>query len=222
MNKKNYWGIVIIILTIVVLVGASIYYFYWQKNNQNYKPKSPTTVSSQDEIKTAQYNNAQYGITFNYPVDWKQSYLGGDTNVTEPLKRENIILIYDPQNLKYESDPISAQVSAKIMRFVVEQDASINSPEDWFNYIKSKVDDYISTFAQERGYSLTSLSQTTINGLWSVEEKYFEPSETQSRDVYIYNKDKQEFYQIVTKAPKSLYDKFFPYLDLIVSSFKIS
>ncbi|MCL5795609.1 MAG: hypothetical protein M1338_04635 [Patescibacteria group bacterium] len=222
MSKRNYWPVISIILAIVVLIAAGIYIFYWQKNSKIYNPKPPQIVSSPDEIKTAQYTNAEYGITANYPFSWKQSYLGGDKNVTEPLKRENIVFLYDPNNLKYENDPISAQVSAKILRFVVEQDKQINFQEDWLNYIKSKVDDYIATFASERGYSLISLSSTNINGLWAVEEKYLEPSDIQSRDLYIYNKSKHEFYQIITKAPKAIYDKAYPYLDLIVSSFKIS
>jgi hypothetical protein len=222
MKKKNYWLIVSITLLVVLIAAVGVYYFYWQKNNKVYTPKSPQTVKSQDEIKTAEYNNAEYGISLNYPADWKQSYLGGDRNVTEPLTRENIVFLYDPNNLKDKSDLTSAQVSAKVLRFVTEQDAAINSQDEWFKYIKSKVDDYITTFSQQRGYSLISLTPTTINGLWAVEEKYYEPSDIQSRDLYIYNKNKGEFYQIVTHAPKSIYDKSAPYLDLIINSFKIS
>lgn len=215
MKKKLSW----IILLIVLLVAGG-YYFYWKNANKQFKPIPPKDVKSSGEIKTSTYTNSDHKLTLNYPDGWKTADLGGDKNITAPLMRENIVFIYDPANLKDKKDVTSAQVSTKVLRFVVEKDKKINSEDDWYSYIKQKVDDYAATLGKENNYTLLSLHATAF-AWWAIEERYYEPAEIQGRDLYIYNQKKNEFYQIVNKAPKDLYDKFLPYFDLTINSFTI-
>lgn len=212
--------ILIWIIPIIILLAAGGYYFYWKNTNKPFKPTPPEEVKSGEEIKTTVYTNSDHKLTIKYPENWETADLGGEKNINEPLIRENIVFIYDPANLKDKNNVESAEVSAKVLRFISES-KDINSADAWFNYVKSKVDDYAANLGQLNNYSLIALDKTEVNGKWAVEEKYYEPSTSQSRDIYIYNKEKNEFYQIITRAPKDLYDQFLPYFDLIINSFKV-
>lgn len=217
MTKKipiYFWPIIIIII-------LALYFIYWKINNKDFTPVAPKSVSTFSEIKSANFSSAENKLNLNYPGDWKTKDLGGDKQIKEPNTPENVVFVYDPKNLKYQDDLASAQVSVKILRFVPEDSVKINSGDDWFNYIKAKVDSYIEGLGKVFNYSLISLSKTLVNDFFAVEEKYTQPETVQARDLYIYNQASNEFYQIITKAPKDLYDKFLPYFDLVVSSFKV-
>lgn len=212
--------ILIWIIPIIILVGVGGYYAYWKINNRPFTPSAPKAVSGADEIKTKIYTNSDHKITMKYPESWKTTDLGGDKNVTEPLLRENIVYLYDPENLENKKDVQSTKVGINVLRFVPEN-KDINSPDDWFNYVKEKVDDYTGTLGKLNDYIAISVTKTEVDGKWAAVEEYFEPSAIRSRDFYIYNPDKKEFYQLITWAPKDLYDQFLPYFDLIINSFHI-
>jgi len=212
--------ILIWVIPIIVLVGAGGYYAYWKINNKPFTPSAPKEVSSPEEIKTKIYTNSDHKITIKYPESWRNADLGGDKNITEPLTRENIVYFYDPENLADKKDVQSAKVGVNVLRFVPEN-KDIATADDWFNYIKKKVDDYTDTLGKLNDYTSISVTPSEINGKWAVVENYYEPTATRSRDFYIYNPDKNEFYQLITWAPRDLYDKFLPYFDLIVNSFEI-
>lgn len=208
------------VIPIIILVGLGGYYAYWKISNKPFTPSAPKEVSSSSEIKTKVYTNSDHKLTIKYPESWKNADLGGDKDITEPLLRENIVYFYDPENLENKKDAQSAKVAVNILRFVSEN-KDINTSDDWFNYIKKKIDDYTNTLGKLNDYANISVTKGEVNGKWAVVEEYTEPDTTRSRDFYIYNPDKNEFYQLITWAPKDLYDKFLPYFDSIINSFKI-
>jgi len=212
--------ILIWVIPIIILAGVGGYYAYWKISSKPFTPSAPKEVSSADAIKTNVFTNSDHKITIKYPEGWEKSDLGGDKNVTEPLLRENIVYFYDPANLENKKDVQSTKVGVNVLRFVSES-KDINSADDWFNYIKKKVDDYTETLGKLNDYTGISVTKSEVNGKWAVIEEYYEPSSTRSRDFYIYNPDKNDFYQIITWAPKDLYDQFLPYFDLIINGFKI-
>jgi hypothetical protein len=223
-------------ILIIVLIGLGIggyYFFNKSKNNAatgtlvtpvlapTEAPADAITVTSSPNVNVDQtFSNSDYKIIFQYPGSWKNEDLGGEKNVTEPLTRENVFFIYDPIDSS-KSDQKQAKATLKLLRFVLESNVSINSADDWYNYIKEKVDNFVGnkTLIDETGYNLISLDKVNdINGNYTVRENYTLKDNVKGSDYYIYAKD---LYQFVFEAKEIYFDKYQTMLDQIVNSFNI-
>lgn len=239
MQKTNIWQIVIPIIILVFLAGG---YFYWkdtqkQKNitekinnnasNEVKKQKidelSPPEIIKPEEketIKTKTFTNSDHGISLTYPESWQETDLGGDKNVTEQLARENIAYFYRADTQTQENDPTSSLVNVKLLRFYLGKDHQINTSDDWYKYIKEKVDEYIAEPKLSSNYELKNLEVgDKIDGKWTIVEDYIENEVEKGKDYYIFNGD--EIYQFVTHTPEKYYDNYFPEIETVVDSFKI-
>lgn len=222
MNQSKSINYFFYFLVILILLIGTIYYFRdKESNDQPEYVKNKLNELKDSEIKLKKYKNDLHKLTISYPENWQQLDLGGDKNVTEPLKAENIILFFDS---KADVDPSAsplASASTKIKRYVIEQDRQINSQDSWFDYIKEKVDiAKDSDIAQVSGYQLTSLNQhDDINGLWAVEENYTESDDIKGRDIYLFDDD--QLYQIICTAKQVVFDSYQPYFEAVINSFKI-
>lgn len=220
--NRNTTIVVILILVIFALTG-----FIWWNSNQ---PKGAgeeiqkivnnvDIPSDLSKITTKEFTNSDHKITISYPANWQEKDLGGDKNVTDPLTRENIAFFYLPGTEVSKNDFASSLVSAKSLRFVLSSDTKINSQDDWYNYIDKLVKDYQNNSILSSDYQLLSLDNgDKIDNKYVVVENYIEQDTSRGKDYYIYNNG--ELYQFVTKAPKAYYDKFSPYIEKIVNSFK--
>lgn len=238
--KTNIWQIIIPIIILVLLAGG---YFYWkQKNEKNIIADNSKTITnnktiSNDDIKnqisamkenvpndskitTKDFSNPDHNITLKYPDNWQEKDLGGAKNITEPLTRENIAYFYVSIS-QLGDDPTSSLVNVKLLRFSLGDDANnIQTSDDWYNYIKKKVDDFIANKTLSANYQFTSLeSGQKIDGKWIVEENYTENNLLRGKDYYIFND--RDMYQFVTKAPIEYFDAYFPQIETIVNSFSI-
>ncbi len=212
--KKTY--LYILIGLIIIGLGIGGYFIY-----KNIK-KTNNKNSNQETISALLYTNANHNLTIKYPSNWIAKDLGGEKNITTPLTREEVIYFYDPTTLPSDNNILNATTSARVIRYKLSDDTKITSEDDWYNYIKAQVDKYISEKAQASGYTSISVDKKTIDGKWAVEENYYEPADTRGQDEYIYNPKNNEFYQIVTKSPKNLFNDIKSNFDVITNDFHIS
>lgn len=217
---KDYLKIIIVLL-LVVIVGFAAYYFMKNKkistnlSTIKYEPKTPTQLDADKE-----YKNNSYNLTLKYPSNWQSSDLGGQKNVTEPLTAENIIYLYDPI---LPNNDKNLGASVKVFRFVKEENNNIKSADDWLNYIKEKVDNFIADkeFTDKINYKLISLQKIDeVNGHWVVREDYTRESNIRGRDFYIYIGN--DFYQLISKCEQKSYDKYSTIFDKIEQSFSVA
>jgi hypothetical protein len=220
MYKKNIAYFVVIIL----LILTTFYYFQIKKSSNSDQKLISNKVNElqSNTISEKVFTNTDHKLTINYPEKWLMLDLGGDKNVTDPLKVENIIMFFDNKEGQDPTQNLVSSASAKIIRFIIEKDSKILSSDDWLGYIQAKIEASKSTqIAQENEYNLISLEKhTDINGNWAVEENYTETSDLRGRDIYIYNNG--EFYQIICKTKIALYEPYTRYFDLIINSFTIA
>lgn len=219
--------IYLLIIVIIVGLGAGGY-ILMKKNKKNTPvtnevsiPPEAIDVTSSPITDTNQtFTNSDHGLSFKYPASWKTEDLGGEKNVTEPLVRENIFFIYDPIDSN-KPDQKEAKATLKALRFVVEPDVKISSEDDWYQYIKGKVDNFIAnkTLVDETGYQLISLEKVDeVNGRYTVYEDYTLENDVRGRDYYIYAKD---LYQFIFEAKTIYFDKYTSMLEQIVGSFNV-
>lgn len=228
--------VVILVIILAILVGV----YFWMNNKfpsseseklsevekikKTIEQIKPPQEISQDtdfqQAKMKDFTNQDHNITGKYPADWQEADLGGDKNVATPLTRENIGFFYLPDSEVSQKDPATSIVSVKLLRFVLEEDVKIKSHDDWYDYIKAKVDEFIANPTLSSSYQLINLSKgEKIDNKWTVVEDYIENDLVIGKDFYIFNQD--EFYQFVTKAPKDYFSKFLPLIEETVNSFKI-
>lgn len=226
MDKIKTTNFLLSILIILIIASGLIYYFKVMNDSTdsgNKADKKLTEVKNATVI-TKDYINDLHKLTIKYPENWYQKDLGGDKNIIEPLTMENIIMFFDAEEgSDPESDNPSASASVKINRFVLELGKSINSQDDWYNYIKEKVDvAKESEIAKQNGYQFISLIKyDDINGKWAVEENYRENDEMMGEDIYIFNNGSGEFYQLVCRSKEIAFADYQKYFDTIIDSFKI-
>jgi len=205
-----------IIAIVILVVGWLIYNNYFSNSNV-ILPKTSDTKN----VVTQVFSSADHKLSLNYPKIWNATDLGGDKNVKTPSTMESVQLFYDDKNLLDKSDPVSVKVSAELLRFVIEDIAKIESTDDWFNYIKNKVDKFISITELSSNYNLVKLEKIdNIDGKFTISETYTQ-GDFDGKDVYIYNSQAKEFYQLVTKTPKGYYSKFKSFFDTIILSIKV-
>lgn len=222
---------------IIILIGLGIGgYYLINKNkdkntasNANATPSLVSTVAPTDAITVTSspstnvdqtFTNPDHKISFQYPGSWKIEDLGGEKNVTEPLTRENIFFAYDPIDPN-KLDQKQAKATLKLLRFVLEPGTNINSLDDWYQYVKGKIDSFASnqTLIDETGYNLISLEKVNdINGHFAVRENYALKDSVKGSDYYIYAND---LYQFVFEAKEIYYDKYQSMLEQIINSFNI-
>ncbi|MCL5794836.1 MAG: hypothetical protein M1338_00540 [Patescibacteria group bacterium] len=220
--KKN---IIIIILVILILGLAG--YIWWEKSQQRtFSTEEVSKIVSKlnlpespDKEATKNFTNNAHKISLAYPDNWQEKDLGGDKNVTDPLKRENIGFFYLPQSEATKGSFASALVSVKLLRFVTDSNSKINSEVDWYNYINTMVQNYIGDTTLSADYQFVSLDKAeNIDDKFTVVENYIEKGVLQGKDYYIYANG--EFYQFVSHAPKENFGMILPYIEEIVRSFK--
>lgn len=224
MNKAVLIAIVIVILGIG---GYFVYTKYFKKTSDETSQKatlstttnSPTASASVTDNSSPQsktFKNNDLGVELSYASDWTYIDLGGIKNVTEPLVRENVAYF---QIANENADDTLANV--KLLRFVLEDDANIQTKDDWYNYIKEKVDAFVENTTLSANYEPVSLEiANDIDNKFTVEEKYIEDDKYTGKDIYIYNGS--DFYQFVTKIKSDLISKYQSSLDAIINSLKIS
>lgn len=220
--NKNYTVIIILVIIILALVG-----FIWWNSQQ---PKGSEAiikevikdidiVSDLSKIASKEFINSDHKITLNYPENWQEKDLGSEKNITEALKRENIAFFYLPGTQVSSNDFTTSLVSVKLLRFVLAPDTKINSQGDWYNYIDKLVKEYQNNPVLSSDYQLLSLDKgEKIDNKYVIVENYLEQNSSRGKDYYIYADG--ELYQFVTKSPKDYFDKFSPYIEKIVTSFK--
>lgn len=220
---KPYMIVVIIIL--IIGLGIGVYFLIKksgkkepvQQNTPALQSGSQENIPKESEL-TQEFKNDDLKLSLKYPKNWQTKDLGGDKNVKEPLVRENIFFAYDPVN----SQSDSSQANLKVLRFVPEPDKKINSQDDWYNYIKGKVDDYISNaeVVGETGYKFISLDKVEdINGHYTVREDYNLKDNVRGRDYYIYA---QDIYQFIFECVENNFNSYSPIFEQIVKSFSVS
>ena len=219
----------VVVIIIVLIIGLGIGGYFWmkagKKNSETENVKTPelqeTTASNNPQGDSSKvdfsevFKNDDLKISLKYPKGWKTKDLGGDKNVTEPLVRENVLFVYDPV------DPTSEQAKAslKFLRFVLENGIKINSGDDWYNYVKDKVNKFTeqTDLVSEVGYKLISLEKVKdINGHFAVREDYTLKDNVRGRDYYIYATD---IYQYVFETLESNFNYYQPIFDTIAQSF---
>lgn len=233
-NYKMHFFIIIIILAV-----AGGFYYRWYNLNKSQKDNTQTTSDSKEnsqetaeliqktiekiaptpnsDLSTKEFTNTDHDITIKYPDDWISADLGGDKNVTEPLKRENIGFFYLPNSEVREENPNTAIVSVKLIRFVVEDGITINSADDWYDYIKKKIDDFIASPVLSANYEFKGLNKSEIfSGKFVVIEDYVENNLITGKDYYVYQKG--QLYQFVTKAPNAYFSQYVSIIEKIVQS----
>lgn len=213
----------IIMFILVIGIGFGVYYLVkLSKQSEQSSPEENISYSqdvpSQPEF-NQEYKNEDHHLSLKYHQAWKTKDLGGEKNVTTPLVRENIIFLYDPIDPDKE-DEVGA--SLKLLRFVLEPEKKIESADDWYDYVKEKVDDFIADkeLTEEIGYKLISLEKhNDINGYWVIQEDYKRKDNLRGRDFYIYAED---LYQFVCKSNQDNFDFYSSYFEEIVNSFTIN
>lgn len=228
MKNRNNW-VIFVVVFLVIAAGAG--YYFWQKDKTTESENSKTETKkieeaikkvspnpdSTESIGEKTFENTDHNITITYPDNWKEADLGGDKKVTDPMTRENIAYFYLPDSETATNNPGSAIVSVKLLRFVLEDGTTINNIDDFYNYIKAKIDDFVGNPLLSSGYELKSLEKSTsIDGKSVVVENYVEDNLITGKDYYI--SAKGELYQFVTKAPSTYYEKFVPQIEKIVNS----
>lgn len=222
MNQSKPINYFFYFLVILILLCGSIYYFNNKKSGNPDYVENKLKELENSEIKLKEYKSDLHKITISYPENWQTLDLGGNKNVTEPLKAENIILFFDP---KEDADPTtdpSASASVKIKRYVIEKDRQITSQDDWFNYIKGKIDaTKESDTAKAAGYQLVSVANhDKVNNLWAVEENYTEADEMKARDIYLFHDG--DLYQLICKSKQVVFNNYEPYFNSIIDSIRIN
>lgn len=217
-----------VILIIIVILGLGVggYYLIKKKNNAakntvtapTFDPYNVTYASKEPAQKALNqtYTNDAHKIIINYPDGWTLEDLGGPKNVTDPLVRENIAYVYDPAN-----EVIKAGATVKLIRFVLEKNTKIKTQSDWFNYVKAKIDSFMTekSLIDELGYQLISVDKIdSINGHFVVQENYTLKNDVRARDYYVFAND---LYQFIFQANKDSFDKYANYFDKIAQSFNI-
>ncbi len=171
-------------------------------------------------VKMKDFYNKDHNVSMQYPADWEETDLGGAKNVATPLLRENIGFFYLPEAEVDENDPRTAIVSVKLLRFVIEESVEISSLDDWYNYMKSKIDEFIANPLLSENYELLEIKKgSDIDGKWTIVEDYIENKLITGKDFYIFNGD--EFYQFVTKAPNAYFANYLPLIQKTVNSFRV-
>lgn len=217
---------IVIIVLIIAVGGYFLYKKYFQKSDKNTTSKtttsasmSPTSTSSNTDTGknlSKTFTNNDLGVTLSYSSEWLYIDLGGNKNVTEPLVRENVAYF---QIANENEDDTMANL--KLLRYVIEPDISIDSEDDWYDYINDKVDNFIADETLSADYEPVSVDLVeNIDGKYTVEEKYIEQGIYTGKDIYIYNGS--DFYQFVSKIKTTLLDKYESSLDAIINSLKIS
>jgi len=210
---KPYVVIIIVVLVIALGVGG---YFWMKKNNSkntstSEKPalekNGSSALDSSPTDLSQEFLSASHGVSFKYPSLWKSKDIDGDKNVTSPLTRENIAYLYEPVS---SSD--KALSTMELLRFVIEPNETIKSVDDWYNYIKAKVDKFVGQkdLTDEVGYNLISLEKVDdINGKWTVREDYTLKDNVRGRDYYIYTGDIYQFVFEVNQSDFTSYEQLF-------------
>ncbi len=238
-NEKKQIYILIVVL-VIVLAGLGFYYFNQNKNksvnnidkfseisSQEQKDIieatidniDPAEIASSDDLSDMKdFYNKDHNISMQYPASWQQVDLGGEKKVTEPLMRENIGFFYINNSEINKDDPNTATTSIKLLRFVLEDSSVIKSLDDWLDYIKSKVNDFVSHEQLSKNYKLKNVTKSSaIDGKWTVVEDYDEYDLISGKDYYIYAGN--EFYQFVTRIPNKFVNNFSPLVEKTVNSF---
>jgi len=223
MNKTVF---IVIVIVILAVGGYFLYKKYFKKSDQNTTSQTttsasviPSPTSSNTDVNNTlskTFTNNDLGVTLSYSSDWLYIDLGGNKNVTEPLVRENVAYF----QIANENDA-DTLANLKLLRFVIEPEVSIESEDEWFDYIKGKVDAFVTDTTLSADYKPVSVNVVdNIDGKYTVEEKYIEQGEYTGRDIYIYNGS--DFYQFVSKIKTNLLDKYESSLNAIINSVKIS
>lgn len=219
MNKNMF---VVLGIIILIIVGYFVY-----TNNANKEKGTQGTEKSvldgnkepektdQPEDEWEVFENKDHKITLEYPSSWQFADLGGPKNVSEALNRENIGYFYTTDENKY-----GVVAGIKLLRFVIESDVKIQNENDWYDYIKIKVDDFLSNKELSENYTLIDLKiSDPIDGKYVVEEIYTE-DEYNGRDIYIYNG--ADFYQFVSLIQPEYNEIYSDVVGRIIKSFTIA
>ncbi|OGD67094.1 hypothetical protein A3F08_00855 [Candidatus Berkelbacteria bacterium RIFCSPHIGHO2_12_FULL_36_9] len=209
-----------LIIAVIILAGLGIYFYYYQNgvNKSITSDDSVKFVELTPDVKNEEieFKDDNYELSFKYPETWLEKDLEGEKNVTAPLTSETIGYLYDSANKK---DEIGASI--KLLRFVLEENKTINSSDEWFNYIMDKVNTFTAQtdLVKDLGYELISLEKVAdINGRWVIREDYKRKNNIRGRDYYIYAGD---LYQFVFKSLDSSFGQYSSIFDNIAKSFII-
>lgn len=228
MKKKNPKIIIIIVITVIIVSIIGVYFLFKVKktkpdNTIFQTPKTEIEVKDKQQDNkialTKEFKNNDHNFSFRYPENWQVMETKGDKNVTEPLKREEIAKLRLPAEKEQATDDLTLVV----LRFVIEPERKIKTSDDWYNYIKEKVDKFIAIkdLSEKVGYKLISLNKTDdINGHFAVREDYYLSGDIRGEDFYLYNG--KDFYQFVFEVVGQKYDNYTSVIEEIVKSVVVS
>lgn len=224
MNKN----VLIVVILLVLAVGGYFLYRYYngektkQDNGKVDSQLSQENLGNEPKLENSEntglknFKNDDLGLELSYDMQWEYIDLGGEKNVTEPLVRENVAYF---QIANTGDDKTLANV--KLLRFVLEDNINITDENDWYDYIKNKIDNFVANEELSSNYQLTDVKIIDkLADKFSVEETYIEDDQYQGKDIYIYNGS--EFYQFVTKIRKDLIQDYTNIVDEIVKSIKFN
>ena len=148
--------------------------------------------------------------------DWNKNDIT-ISDITAPLTRQELADIYEPSKTQG-----SISASGKLLRFVMEDKSIIKSQDDWYDYIKEKIDALVADedMIKETNYKFISLEKIDdIDGHYAVREDYTDRENLRGRDFYIFNDD---IYQFVFESNINVFDNYISIFDKIAASLKLS
>jgi len=223
---KNKLSTIVIVVIAIIIIGLGGYLLFKKyksdnsnsQNTQNQSTENTSAEKSPDATKNEkEFKNDLHKLSFNYPADWNVIDVKDVQTITQPLTREDVASLY-------KNDENSKEIiSLKLLRFVIEPNVKIANSDDWYNYIKGKVNNYITLkeITDATGYQLIAVEKTSdINGHYISREDYNLKNNIKGQDYYINNG--QEMYQFVFECIGDQFNNYAETIKNIVNSFKIN